>query len=49
MENGGKKKYGVFCRKKSPIAEGKNNILYVEKLDTDGGNVECRIIGPDGE
>ena len=36
MENGGKKKYGVFCTKKNSMAEGKNNILYAEKLDTDG-------------
>lgn len=38
-----------FVKKKSSMAEGKNNILYVGKLDTDRGDVECRIIGPDGE
>jgi hypothetical protein len=45
---GEKKKYGVFCRKKSSMAEGKNNILYAEKMGTDcgggGGNWSAGLL-----
>jgi len=50
---GGKRNMASFVEKKFSMAEGKNNILYAEKLGTDGwrggGDVKCRIIGPDGE